>query len=466
MADPGGSGRVLICDDQNAVRHALRLLLKREGLAAELAASPAAALDAVRAHDFDVALIDLNYTRDTTAGREGLDLLSRLLAVAPALPVVVMTAWASVALAVDAMRRGARDFVEKPWENARLLSIIRTQIELGRAIRKGVNLEAELALARDSATPEVVAESDTMARLVELARTVAVSDASILILGENGTGKGVLARTIHQWSDRRDRPLITVDLGGVSESLFETELFGHVKGAFTNATSNRDGRFERADGGTLFLDEIANVPAAQQTKLLRIVESGEFEPVGSSRTRTVDVRLICATNAALDVEVMEGRFRQDLYFRLNTVELTIPPLRHRRDDIPILAHRFLQASARRYRKPVDAFSLTAMRRLLEHPWPGNVRELAHVVERAVLVSAGETVQETDLLLRRLSEPDAAVALLEGLSLEEMEAALVRKAMADHATVKDAANALGLSRGALYRRLERHGISPGLGKDTE
>src|SRR5215468_7283927 len=312
QADP----RVLIADDQSDVLEALRLLLKAEGFVLETASSPAGVLAAVEAREFDVALIDLNYTRDTTSGEEGLNLLSRIQAIDPTLPVVVMTAWGSVEVAVEAMRRGARDFIQKPWDNARLLAIIRTQIELSQALRKGQRLEAENSLLRGEGMPKVIAESAAMQNVLQVIARVGPSDANVLILGENGTGKGVVARALHAVSSRASRPMTTVNSGGVSEGVFESELFGHVRGAFTDAKADRVGRFELADQGTLFLDEIANVPMSQQAKLLRVIETGEFERLGSSRTRRVDARIISATNALLADEVVGGRFRQDLLFRL------------------------------------------------------------------------------------------------------------------------------------------------------
>jgi DNA-binding NtrC family response regulator len=441
--------RVLIADDQPDVLEALRLLLKPEGLEIESASSPGAVIRAVGARQFDLVLIDLNYTRDTTSGLEGLELLEHLHAFDATLPIVVMTAWASVELVVDAMRKGARDFVEKPWDNARLLSIVRNQLELGRALRRSERLER----AADPRGTDIIASAPAMRPVLELIARVGPSDANVLIRGENGSGKGVVARALHAVSRRAAKPLVTVNAGGLSESIFESELFGHVKGAFTDAKSDRAGRFELADGGTLFLDEIANVPPAQQAKLLRVVESGEFEPVGSSQTRRVDVRLISATNAALEDEVAAGRFRQDLLFRLNTVEIRIPPLRERREDIPLLAAHFLETHARRYRKNVAGFAQPAMKALLDHAWPGNVRELEHVLERAVLMAGGTSITRADLGLQPPTEQR-----IDDMSIEEVEALLIRKALVRYdGNVSKAAEALGLSRGALYRRMQRYGL---------
>jgi DNA-binding NtrC family response regulator len=448
--------RILAADDQPHVLSALRLLLRSEGFEIETAASPAAVYRAVEGRTFDALLIDLNYARDTTSGAEGLELLERLHAYDELLPVVVMTAWGSVDLAVAAMRLGARDFVQKPWENEKLLATLRTQVELGRALRKGQRLEAENRVLRgDDKRPTLIADSRAMRPVLEAIERVGPSDASVLITGENGTGKGVVARALHAASRRTSRPLVSVNVGGLPESLFESELFGHVKGAFTDAKADRVGRFELADSGTLFLDEIANVPLAQQAKLLRVLETGEFERVGSSRTRQADVRILSATNSLLDAEVEAGRFRQDLYFRLRTVEIYLPPLRDRREDIPSLASHFLTAHAARYRKPITGFDEAAMKTLLSHAWPGNVRELDHAIEGAVLMASGSTIRAADL---GLAAPAARAPRLEDMSIEEVETLLIRKALARYGgNVSRAAEALGWSRSALYRRIQRYGM---------
>ena len=447
--------RVLIADDQADVREALRLLLKAEGYSTETVSSPNATLDAIQNGDFDVVLMDLNYQRDTTSGQEGIDLLSRVQSLDSRLPIVVMTAWGSVELAVEAMRRGARDFIQKPWDNARLLSIIRTQVDLYRTMRRAERLEAENRLLRAQNRPVFIAQSKAMEPLLTLISRIGPSDANVLITGEHGTGKEVVAQTLHAMSSRSSRPMITVNTGGLPEGTFESELFGHVKGAFTDARTDRVGRFELADHGTLFLDEIANVPLKQQAKLLRVLETGEMERVGSSRTHKVDVRVLSATNADLKIESAEGRFRSDLLFRLNTVELHIPPLRERKEDIPLLAAHFLKAYAQRYRKPIIGFDPAAMQKMLDHPWPGNVRELDHATERAVLITTSEQIQSGDL---GLESERAASAKIEDMSLEEVESLLIKKALSRHSgNISHAADALGLSRSALYRRMQKYGV---------
>jgi DNA-binding NtrC family response regulator len=447
--------RVLVADDQSDVREALRLLLKAEGMQTEIVSSPSAALQALHAGDFDIALIDLNYTRDTTSGREGLDLLTQIQAINADLPVIVMTAWGTIDLAVEAIRRGARDFIQKPWENPRLISILRTQIELSRSLRTSRRLEAENRLLRAQGRPTLIAESAAMRPVLELVTRIGPSNANILITGEHGTGKEVIAKTLHALSPRANRPMIAVNTGALSEGTFESEVFGHVKGAFTDARTDRIGRFELADGGTIFLDEIANVPIKQQAKLLRVLETGEMERVGSSTTRKVDARVLSATNADLRAESESGRFRADLLFRLNTVEIHIPLLRDRREDIPLLAAHFLKEYAQRYRKEVQQFEPATMQLLLSYAWPGNVRELDHAVERAVLLSTGATIKPSDM---GLQSRDGTGSRLDEMSLEEVESLLVRKALARHGgNVSHAAEALGLSRGALYRRIEKYGL---------
>ena len=449
------SARILVADDQSDVLEAVRLLLKREAFQVETAPSPRQVLGLLRTREFDVLLIDLNYTRDTTSGQEGLDLLTEIRELDGTLPVVVMTAWGSIELAVEAMRRGARDFIQKPWENQRLKAILRTQTELGRALRQSRRLEAENQVLRDQKFPRLIANSEAMAPVLEMIERVGPSDANILITGDNGTGKGVVAHHLHAVSRRAAKPLVTVNTGGLPEGLFESEVFGHVKGAYTDAKANRIGRFEMADGGTLFLDEISNISLNEQAKLLRVLESGEFEPVGSSKTRIVDVRVFSATNADLKKAVAEGRFRQDLYFRLNTIEIHLPTLNRRQQDIPLLAEYFLQRHVRRYGKKLVGFDDAALQAMRDHPWPGNVRELDHAVERAVLMAKGTRVHVADL---GLGSPRGGANSLEDLSLEEVERLLIQKALVRcEGNVRRAAEVLGLSRSALYRRLQRHGL---------
>ncbi len=447
--------RILVADDQQPILDAIHLLLKPQGCKVDTVNSPALVREALATASYDAVLIDLNYTRDTTSGQEGLDLLSEIVGLDATLPVIVMTAWGNVELAVEAMRRGARDFIQKPWENDRLLSIVRTQVELHRALQNAERLAAENRLLSAEGRPEFIATAPTMSHVLETITRVAPSDANILITGEHGTGKEVVARTVHALSLRASRPFVPVNTGALAEGVFESELFGHVRGAFTDARTDRIGRFELADGGSIFLDEIGNVPLRQQAKLLRVIESGEMERVGSSRSKRVDVRLISATNADLPAACSAGQFREDLLFRLNTVEIHLPPLRDRREDIPALAMHFLAHNAARYRRPVRSLDASALQALIQYSWPGNVRELEHTMERAVLMCRTEYLQPADLGLglQRTASPN-----LEELSLEAVESILIRKTLQRfQGNVSQAAEALGLSRGALYRRMEKHGL---------
>jgi DNA-binding NtrC family response regulator len=446
--------RILIADDQRDVLEALRILLKGEGHQTESVTSVSGIFNSLQQRDYALLMMDLNYTRDTTSGQEGLEVIPKIQALDSTLPIVVMTAWATIDLAVEAMKRGARDFVPKPWDNARLLTIVRTQIELASALRKGRKLEAANKLLGGN-VPNLIADAPSMRPVIEMIQRVAPSDANVLITGENGTGKSLVAQALHALSPRASHSMITVNMGGLSETLFESELFGHVKGAFTDAKSDRAGRFELADESSLFMDEIANIPLNQQAKLLRVIEAGEFERVGSSKTSRANVRIISATNANLADEVAAGRFRQDLLFRLNTIEIALPPLRDRREDIIPLANNFLSQHAQRYRKEMIGFDETARDRLLQHSFPGNVRELDHVIERAVLMARGSQLKVADL---GLTSAGGESKTLEDMSLEEVEAFLIKKALArNDGNARKAAEALGLSRSAFYRRLQQYGL---------
>src|ERR1700746_1804625 len=388
--------RILAADDQEHILDALEFLLRPQGYRVDKARSPVLVREALKSTSYDAILIDLNYTRDTTSGQEGLDLLSEIVAIDATLPVLVMSAWGNVELAVEAMRRGARDFVQKPWENERLVSILRTQVELHRALQHAARLEAENRLLRAEGRPEFLATAPAMQPILDTIAPVGPSDANVLITGEHGTGKEVVARTLHALSARASRSLVAVNTGAIPDGVFESELFGHVKGAFTDARTDRTGRFELADGGTIFLDEIGNVPLRQQAKLLRVLETGEVERVGSSRSRRVNVRVLSATNTDLPAACQAGQFREDLLFRLNTVEIHVPALRERREDIPVLAAYFLKRYAARYRAPVTGFAAPALQAMMQYAWPGNVRELEHTLERAVLMCHAEEIQVSDL----------------------------------------------------------------------
>ena len=455
MVDPV-TVRVLVADDQADVLNALRLLLSDEGYDVIEARSPSEALERIEATDVDLALVDLNYTRDTTSGQEGLDLLERIRSIDPTLPVLVITAWSSVAGAVEAMRRGARDYIEKPWDDDRLLVTIRTQSDLRRALRRGQRLQEVNARLQRGVAPAFIGDSPGMREVRQTIERVAASDAAVLLTGEHGTGKEVAATRLHALSDRKSKPLVTMNAGGLAEGIAESELFGHVKGAFTDARVDRIGCFELADEGTLFLDEIANMPVRLQAKLLRVLQTGEVQRVGSSRVRYVNVRVISATNADLPSEIGAGRFREDVLYRLNTVVIHIPPLRERREDIEPLAVHYLAHYAARYRKPLTGFDAAATAAMMAHRWPGNVRELAHSIERAVLMADQSATQ---ISARHLGlSPQRAGDPLEPLSLEDAERAFIEKVLARHGgDVRLAAEQLGMSRSALYRRLQHYGI---------
>ena len=450
--------RILVADDQVDILDALRLLLSDDGYEVTVARSPGEALERLEGAEFDAAILDLNYTRDTTSGQEGLDLMERIRTLDPTLPVLVVTAWSSVSGAVEAMRRGARDYIEKPWDDERLLVTVRTQVDLRRALRRSQRLQEANTRLQRGATPTFIGGSPAIQQVRQTIERIAPSDAAVLITGEHGTGKEVVATWLHALSERRSKPLVTMNAGGLAEGIAESELFGHVKGAFTDARFDRIGCFELADEGTLFLDEIANMPVRLQAKLLRVLQTGEVQRVGSSRLRFVNVRVLSATNADLPEEIEEGRFREDLLYRLNTVVIHLPPLRERAEDIDALSLHFLAHYAARYRKPITGFDEAARKALRAHRWPGNVRELGHAVERGVLMAdpSATLVSARHLGLQEGRGADTAA---EAQSLEDAERIFILKVLARHnGDVRLAAQQLGMSRSALYRRLQQYGVS--------
>jgi DNA-binding NtrC family response regulator len=440
---------ILVADDHADVRQALSLLLRDDGYAVTTAASPAEVLSSLRQFHPQLLLLDLNFRRDTTSGAEGLALLKEIRGENSELPVVVLTGWATVPLAVEALHAGAQNFVEKPWENARVRALVADHVTFARS--RARMREPGKAQAAENQAREPVFRSRAMGDVLKVAERIASADLSVLVTGESGTGKNMLARWIHQHSSRRNGRFVAVNLAGLAETLFETELFGHVKGAFTDARADREGRFEHARGGTLFLDEIAGITSVQQARLLHVLEEGRFERVGETVSRRSDVRIIAATNAVLPQLIREGRFREDLYFRLNTVEIALPPLRARRDDISLLATYYLERYAREYGRHPLGLADNARRALEASEWPGNVRELAHVVQRAVLLARGDVIELADL---RLVNGGTAESL-DNLTLEQAERYVIRRALeGSGGDVAAAAVKLGMSRSALYRRLEK------------
>jgi DNA-binding NtrC family response regulator len=447
---------VLIVDDDDKILLALKLLLKSEGMDCIACHSPKDALAVLRREACQLALVDLNYVEDTTSGKEGLALISALREVDEELPVIAMTGWGTIGIAVEAMQRGAADFVEKPWnDNNRLVTTIRTQLKLRAAQGREKKLSAENALLREQSDSKMlICQSEAMTQVLSIAKRVAASPMPILITGENGTGKSLLASYIHRHSLFAHGPFISVNMGAISETTFESEMFGHTKGAYTDAKAERIGRVELADQGTLFMDEIANMPLAQQAKILRLLEERQFESLGSSQTKHANIRFISATNADLDSLIAERGFRQDLLYRLNGVTLKIPALRERKADILPLAESFLDKAREHYSSPARRFSGPARKALENYYWPGNIRELQHVVERSVLLAQAEDILEQDLQLASHSTPTSATSdELASLTLEQAEIRFIQQALHRHqGNANDAAKALGISRSALYRRL--------------
>lgn len=454
---------LLIADDDPDVISALRYLLQTEGYAVTAVGSPREVINAVKTRQFDAVIMDLNYSKDTTSGHEGLDLIQQLREFDPALAIIAMTAWGSIETAVAAMQNGARDFIQKPWENERLLSVLANQIRLRKSEQQTSKLTEENKILRhegDVAGTDVFCRSaammQTMARLEQVART----DANLLLTGENGTGKSFLAQRVHDLSARSEGPLIKVNMGAITETLFESEMFGHVKGAFTDARESRMGRFELAAGGTLFLDEIGNTPYSQQAKLLRVLEDHRFERVGSMQTQVADCRLVSATNCDLDTAVSEGRFRQDLLYRINTVIIEVPPLRERVEDIVPFAEFVLDSLRRKYNKPELHLSGDAQMALQQYLWPGNVRELAHVVERAAILT-NENI-DADVLGLIAKQPAAHFRDLltrQDLTLDDVEKRVIQSRLEQYqGNSLKAAESLGLSKSAFYRHVKKHNLN--------
>ncbi len=457
-------GTILVVDDDDDILTAARLLLRRRFAEVVTCRRPDRIPDLMARHTFDVVLLDMNFGPGESSGQQGLEWLERILEIDPAVVVIMITAHGSVDTAVEAMKRGATDFVTKPWQNEKVVATVSTGVELRQSRNETATLKRANEALRQAAgagTPDIISESAAMQDVFSLIERAAPTDANVLILGENGTGKELVARRLHALSSRADQVFLAVDMGAISESLFESELFGHRKGAFTGANEDRLGRFQAADGGTLFLDEIGNLPLHLQAKLLSVLEQREVTPVGADRPQPFDVRVISATNVPIEHLRDADLFRPDLLFRLNTVEITIPPLRERREDILPIARHFADVYARKYAKAARTFSVPAESALLEYDWPGNVRALRHSVERAVILCNGERIEPPDLQLDYPGDaaaPAAPTAIPTILNLDDMEKATIERALRKHGfNISRAAAELGLTRASLYRRMEKHGI---------
>ena len=456
------TGRILIIDDNEDLLKAARIFLKRHFGQIDLEKDPTLIPDLLKNESYDVILLDMNFTQDVNSGQEGFHWLDKILEIDPSAVVVLITAFGSVDMAVRAIKAGATDFVMKPWENEKLLATLLSAIQLRSSKEELRQLKDEQELMReelDHKFKDIIGQSAAMIKVFDTIDRVAETDANVLVLGENGTGKELIARAIHRNSKRADKPFVTVDLGAITETLFESELFGHVRGAFTDAKTDRAGRFEVANGGTLFLDEIGNLSPALQAKLLTALQNKRISRVGSNKVLDVDIRLICATNMPLYDMVQKGEFRQDLLYRINTIELILPSLKERNEDIRILAEHYLEQFAKKYNKDIYKFSEATIKRLEKYHWPGNVRELQHAVERAVIMSRDNILQPEDFFFNASNQPkDQSEINLEQYNLEDVERILIRKVLAKHnGNITHAAQELGLTRSSLYRRLEKYGL---------
>ncbi len=452
-------GKILIVDDDAGVLSAANLLLKRHFKQVDTEKNPLRIPYWVNNGGYDVILLDMNFTRDINSGKEGFEWLDKILDLDPSISVVLFTAYGDIEMAVRAIKLGAKDFVLKPWINEKLVATLKNALEIA-VEKKAAIVKIPEGKVKKNSTPlsehPFIGNSEPILQILNTIERVATTDANILLLGENGTGKDLVAKNIHRQSLRNDKPFVVVDLGAISETLFESELFGHVKGSFTDAKEDRIGKLEEAAGGTLFLDEIGNISLSMQAKLLTVLQNRTITKVGSNRPQPIDVRLICATNKAVYKMVAENQFRQDLLYRINTIEIQLPALRDRKEDIPLLADYFVQLYAKKYNRSVSSLNNTVLKQIQKHAWPGNVRELQHAIERAVILSQSDTLQPEDFKGLRLNTE--AAATIETLQLEDMEILLIKKALYKfNGNITETARELGLTRASLYRRIEKYGI---------
>ncbi len=452
-------GRILAVDDNEDILFSLKLLLKNQVEKIDTEVDPNQIPALLAKQDYDVILLDMNFTKDAISGHEGFDWLKRILEIDPEAVVLFITAYGDTVKAVKAIKAGATDFILKPWQNEKIMATIGSAVQLKRSkVKAGVLIEKQqsLSAAIDQPFKDFIGVSPGMKSVFNTINKVAQTDASVLIMGENGTGKEVVARALHRNSSRSDDVFVSVDLGAIPETLFESELFGHERGAFTDAKKDKPGRFEIASGGTLFLDEIGNMSMPMQAKLLTALERREIVRVGSNKVRKIDIRLICATNSEIYDMVAEGKFRQDLLYRINTVEIKLPPLRERIEDIELLTDHFLKITSKKYNKSIRGFTSAALKKLEQYSWPGNIRELQHSIERAIIMSDGNRLEADDFLLsapRKMDELE-----LDTFNLDDVERKIVTKVLQKYkGNVSHAAKELGLTRTSLYRRMEKYGL---------
>ena len=452
--------KILIIDDDEDILFAFRLLVQKHVSEVHTEKNPDNIPDLIKAKSYDLIFLDMNFERDVTSGTEGFHWLKKILEIDPAAVVILITAYGDVEMAVKAVKEGAIDFILKPWQNEKLLATISATLELRKSRLEAQRLriqQKQLSADIDQPFQEIIGKSAPMKILYETIKKVAKTDANVFILGENGTGKELVARAIHRQSLRSDKVFISVDMGAISETLFESELFGHVKGAFTDAKKDHTGRFEIANGGTLFLDEIGNLPLSLQSKLLTVLESRQVVSVGSNRSQPIDIRLICATNMPIVEMVKDNRFRQDLLYRINTVEIHLPPLRGRTEDIPPLAEHFKTIHAKKYNKKISKLAPVVLNKLKSYHWPGNIRELQHSIERAIILSEGSTLDSSDFLFSSIDNQEKGM-VFESNNLDQIEKTVIERILKKHGgNVSVSAKELGLTRASLYRRMEKFGL---------